>query len=101
MDTNDVIEILNNFEPGYLMAKEAAREALDAERFDWADQSENRDPAYYYSAIGERIVDAIKEDAGGLADKYDTLVGLLFSDMLSGLDRRELGQHYYDDVTSQ
>lgn len=100
MDTDDVIKILDNFEPAYIGAQQAASEALDSEGYDWDEEAENHDHAYYYNAVGERIVDFIKEDAGELADNHTSLPGLLFDELVNGIDRRELGQHFYDQVTA-
>jgi hypothetical protein len=97
MDTGEVTKILDNIETGYNGAHQATRDALDNEGFDWEDRSKNHEPAYYYEAVGQSIVDFIKEGAGELADDY-SVTGLLFREMLSSIDRRELGEHYYEDV---
>jgi hypothetical protein len=98
MDTGEVTKILDNVEAGYNGAHQATRDALHNEGFDWEDRSGNHEPAYYYEAVGQSIVDFIKEEAGGLADDYGSVTGLLFNEMLSSIDRRELGEHYYQDV---
>lgn len=100
MDTDDVIKILENFKPATIGAQQAAREALDSEGYDWDEEAENQDHAYYYDAVGERIVNFIKEDAGKLADNHTSLPGLLFGTLISRIDRSKLGQYFYDEVTS-